>query len=445
MESDKMNGRELGVCELACQLLHDDFAGWGLGSLIVKASGPFSKDILYKALKQIYAEQPLLRARIRKGKKRYFFELDVEFEDIPIDIISYDSSELPLDYYEKEFDDLFPSEKYLWRFKWFKPDSKDKDSFFIFSFNHVLAEGGSAYIIFYDLLHKCKNIYGNIQIPLKPFEVMPKLEEILPDSPTYEEYISNQRSLFEGGADDKTPASLDRKEILTARPFDEYAPIGERRTHCVFHLFHETKLKKVIKFCKKHEITVNDLLNAILLKNVQENNDIPVAVSLETPINLKKYCSPVVSDKYFGLYIGVMPVSVTVFGQEDVLKLARSYRHAFELEFKSKAYYFPQSADVSDVVDNIICENVMKEKVDFAYSFMITNMGKYDFSGSTPFTIKEAYIAGGRGGGDQIMLVAVTTINDTMNLSFSYSYPLLSDENASDIINSFMHTLNSIQ
>jgi hypothetical protein len=440
------NSRELGVCELLCQLVHDDLGGFGLSSLLVKASGPFTQNLVNEAWKQIYLEQPLFRARLKMNKDKYHFVMDVDFENIPIDIIPYNSNVIPIEYYEQEFDDLFPSEKYLWRIKWFKPESIENDSFFIFSYNHVLAEGGSAYNILNDFLRNSMNIYNNSKECSEPFALMPKLEDILPGTPsTFETYMASLQDIQEGDSDEM-PASGNKNNVITTRPFDEYVPVGpgKRKTHCVFHLMNELKLKGLIKYSKKHEVTINDLLNAVILKVVQSNNNSPVEVILETPINLKAQCIPPVPNKYFGLYIGIIPVQVTVDNQADIATLAKEYKKVLERENKTKSYYFPQSATVSEVSDNIAGVDVMKARTEFAYSFMITNMGRFNFTEYSPFKIKETYVTGGRGAGDQILLIAVTTVNNVMNLSFSYSYPLLSDENAVKLIDSFMDILNNI-
>jgi len=431
--------RKLGYIETLCQLGHDEVHGMGNISVLAKIRGPLSIDILRDASKYLYEHHPLLKASIffDKEKDNYYFRFQNSFDDIPVEMIDLNENAVN-QIYESELDKLFDIAHYLWRILLLNDKKQSNTHYIILSMHHSIADGISSAYFIDELLGYCHSVFHKEKLLINPLPIYESLEEISPDAPSWIDYLKGSQA-NEWGSIKKTSF----EKYTTSMPYHQHQPLGKRQTHCLSFTLNKDLMERVKSKCKQEGTSVNAALGASLLLSAQKQFQEPIKLMLYTAISLREKCLPKIPVNELGCYASVIKEEYfNIDIHMNFWDLARQYRSDLQRELNKRTDLFPKGTTLSEIRQTFNTDTISQSK-EFNLNYMLTNLGKMDFARSRkPFELENIRFVGSRQGGDQVMVVAVLTVNDRMFLNFAYTHPLLSAEWAESFSKNFMDDLS---
>jgi len=273
--------------------------------------GPFDPDIVREALKLLQSKYAVLRSCVVcKDSNLHFEELPNAVESIDLTIIPrlHDShwKEVANRYLNKKYDSHLEKKDLLWGAQ-FLYNSSSLKSEMIFSFNQAIVDGISMITVSKDFLKLCYFIaQGNhptiVPLPLhKPLDellssqirTLPiSLWNLLPFPKSFVEF--KLRSIF--------------KSLLPIRsnalPLAAKADCNEREDGFVTGRISATDYIKLRKKWKNNSCTFSSLLASAYVLALQEILNLPEGfnIALRFPINMRKYCMPIVMNDEVGCF-----------------------------------------------------------------------------------------------------------------------------------------------
>ncbi len=309
--------RKLGNLEKA-QVITNEHYPYNAVIALRLTNGP-SEQALEEALKILQRRHPLLRARVEKEKKDFFFICD-NTPPIPLNITTRQNDDHWRDVLEDKLNqrmDLVTGPPvhvtYLTT-----PDSTESE--IIFSFQHSIIDEASGANILSELLTLCNKMDSGLpREPLIDLELSPPAEAFFPSF--YKGFGKKWHMAF----------------FLLRQMVDEFQyrlrSIGKRKAPLHWQgkcrtlslLIPKETSEALGKVSRKHRVTISNMFNAAMLmtahKHLYRQEKQPLRHFCFA--NLRSYLSPPLPSVHVGSYFSMMRFTVNMNGSRSLLELTK--------------------------------------------------------------------------------------------------------------------------
>lgn len=271
----KPHKRKLGYWEELCQTGNDHYHGNGVIAAVAKFSYPtLSLKRFEEAVRLLQAQQPLLRAHVKKSTLNSHFIIDdSENAYLPFQVLVRDSDSMWESLIELELNRPPRNQDYQWRLILLHCESDIQHELILIS-GHNIGDGISiAY--FFDSLFR---IYEDLQTK-NSFPIYPPVEKLL-------RHMDNKKT--------QPPEDF----IMTPIPYENTTPLGGRVTKNIYHSFSSEHTKSLLDHCKYKDFSVNAFINAVTLVSLAKILKKELSSTLHTPVNLRKWCQPEIPNDF---------------------------------------------------------------------------------------------------------------------------------------------------
>lgn len=422
MQANLKLKRKLGFWEYTCKYGHDYFAGTGNVSSCIEFHANFDIDDLKPTLQKLFMQHPLLRSTIKEHRHEAFLEETAEFNDIPIQVHHVPQLNLQ-DWLSQSLQQTFASESYLWRVNFYTSPALQQHVL-IATFHHSICDGLSAIHFVLDWL----SCIENKNLTLASLPGLEHVESYLPQSVSWSDMINYKKKL--------------RLQNSYKFPYNQFVKPKERKTECIIKRISATSFEYLKSTAKKHGVTIQGLLNAILLKTIA-NIEPKLAheqIALHTPINLRPYCSPEISMKHFGCFISMVTTCQLPITTMNLWNAAKLYKENLELT-RNEMGYCPKQFYIGDfdieTLNDLFEMPGSTKRSHFSGGFGISNLGSIDVNNfKTP--IKNLLFCTHRAMGDYVIFINTLSFENELQLVFCYCKDLLAEEWAHSFISEFI-------
>lgn len=417
--------RELGFWENTCKFGHDQFAGTGNVLSAARLEGYLNYDRIVEALRMLFNQHPLLRATLGESNYRPYFIINNCFENIPITFIPLTHDWLSA--FPNALKEKFITDRYLWR-AIIQSSEDQQNHVLIFIFHHAISDGLSAVTFIKQFLSKI-NQYS---IPSKPLPLLPSIEEQLNVQQGWNAFIDTKKKL----------------QQFSSSPweYEKFVRPTERVTQCIYRELSEQQLSNLYQKAKNHHVTLNSILNAAALCATQFVKGSEFNTFLHTPINLRPYCQPPLTDEHIGCYISMVTTEHQLTLTDCIWELAKDYQTQLKASIPTLGFC-PKHFNIADFdIETLAVLFEMpgsSKRSYFSGGFGISNLGKIQLEPelTQKFQIKHLVFCTHRAMGDYVIFLNVVTLKDKMQLLFCYCEPLISKETAELWVERFMGVL----
>jgi len=413
--------RELGCYETLHAKLHDLAGGHGTIVGVVSIDGALKPHIIKQTLSLLHKQHPLLRAVRQCVANKYYFESSAEFTDIPFHVCYKKKSHLWKTIIEQELAKPLLVDKYLWGVQLILPtETSEYQSEIVVAFCHSICDGISLLGFLNDLLNSYTTLEQGVFPNISPLPLLPPVEQLLEHQPSSKDFCIPQNNTW---------------------PYLTTAPFTKRRTKNQYRILPLSQLLELTKKCQEQHVSVNAALNAAIALAACKQRDGAINIQLHTPINLRSYCKPVVANNHFGCYSSIMNTQHSISPDGNFWKLACNYRQQCKTEIH-KANFLPTQFNLA-TLDQFIKNFCLNIRNHFSLGFGVTNAGQLRLTNKNEMQHKIKFIYGGtsRQAGDFVILLSAIMYGNQLFLTFSYTYPLLSDEWVNSFIDYFMESI----
>lgn len=245
--------------------------------------GTFKEEDIQRALHQIQAKHPWLRALITYDDQNIpWFEVPEHSLPIPVRIVPRKGEDDWQEESKKEWQTTFLYEELpLIRFVWIKGEEV---SDMLFVFHHCLCDGGSAMAFLYEFLQVLDNPASDIGIE----QPILGIQDVVPEA-----ILNNRRQ--------KLKAKFIGRLAATAI---KCIPVGkkavERQNDYLIHWkLDEAKSRELIAYCKSNDVTVNTFLSAAVLQAFRKVRGKLAFNKVSCPVDIRRFAPQIKNDHIF--------------------------------------------------------------------------------------------------------------------------------------------------
>lgn len=424
-----MQRRPLGAWESGFRSAHDMLNGTMLVTSCIHVKAVLEFEKIKLAFHYLFQAHPLLQATITAHGYNSFFNLNAEFENIPIEL--GDSKIEWQKQFETEIHTLLVPSQYLWRVKIQLHPLKQDEFYLLFTHHHAIADALSIV----NLVEQFMQIYdGLLQGQTYKLDALPFLtnvEQLLQETQNWEIFKSN----FE------TNQIIPLDKI----PYDTHVTISERVSKNKFFQIPFTVLNELLTKCRQYNVTFNSLLNAIILQTQHDLQPNYQNISLKTPVNLRSYCQPVIEKKHIGCFLSIVETRHQLYQTSSIWQLAKDFQHTL-YKMIPLTGFLPKKIDYAEIDIALAAQlfgvESAKRRKFLPNTFGVSNIGNVtiktmfnsvqlmDFVFSTNHLV-----------GNYYMFLSALTIHQQLRLIFTYVSPLISTKNADAFIDLFIQKL----
>lgn len=421
-----MQERPLGCWESGFRSAHDMLSGTMLvvSCADIQAEYDFSK--IQQSCHLLFKAHPLLQAAIEVRGFNAYFVLKTTFEDISITEINRKKDWQSQ--FSAEIHQPLEAQQYLWRVSAL-PTATGFKLFLIT--HHAIADAISQANLLEQFLEIYNTLIQNLKCEIKVWPLLKNVEANLKSAPSWDEFSANYEAV--------TLANIDQIAYETA------APIQERTSTSTFIKVDSVQLKHLLKKCKQNQVTLNSLLNAVMLKTQIELNPGHLNACLKTPVNLRKYCDSEMNESHIGCYLSIVETLHDI-ADKDLWTLAKEYQQQLRAAIP-KLGFLPRVIDYNEVdialVTKLFAVGSARRRKHLPNTFGVSNIGRlsikttFDHAKLNDFVFNTNHLVG-----NYYMFVSALTLQDELNLIFAYVTPLISDANAKRFIDVYLQKLN---
>lgn len=429
--------RPLGFVEFFTKFFHTHFYGSGQTVTMIRVNEQFDESLMKQALYCLYQKYPMLRMHFKEGinGNLSFVEMatPLKADNMPFIAMKKENEHQWKEIFHKKLQNIFKDDQLLWSLIALI-DNNNKNSDLILNFHHSIMDGFSRVQFIKDLFFFYHSVSTNCVQPIKSLPLLPSVEELLKN------YKKSKFYFF---------YNLIKESIVLnkIKPIYKYSPTptSQRETKWQTEKLDKENLEKTIIYCKKNDIKITDLLNALLIQSIKTclptitiNHRTNKKIIVLTSINCRRYFPSDVQTN-LGCYVIPIPIVHEINFYDNIPKIAKEYHLKLKKEIEINL------AMISNYKPNHfakkILENLAKSKKDHTSIIAVSNLGNLQID---HFSIQEFYNTTSELTGSYIILLNALTINNILFLTFAYTHPLMSDELANQIKESFIGHLNDL-
>jgi NRPS condensation-like uncharacterized protein len=214
--------------------------------------------------------------------------------------------------------------------------------------------------------------------------------------------------------------------------------ISAQKSKCKIFEINTLNVDSLKSYCRLNNITINQLINALVLKALSlsfKHNDEAV---IHTPVDLTEDIDCNIYKEEIGCFITVIQSIIKEFQQKDIVAIAKDYAKVFKENLKNAPSY--NQFDYEITKQGLISKFGRETKY-FNGGFAVSNIGEIHFSNpKIEKLIKEVYFSTSLAGGLGIFVLSVLTLKKELKLSLSYTSPLLDEK----FIDSFIYSFHQV-
>jgi hypothetical protein len=418
----------LGLLESYYCIAHELNLDNSNAALMIELEGELDIDLFKQALRYLYEKNPLLRASYDKDSEthEFFFQWDIEFSDIEIVITDSEAPDQAsgVEALEHSLGTLFKLRGPLWRVNLLRATGNKSIHYLIVGFHHAIIDGVSELNVAKSIINYYHTLLTQGSIPIQSLAKYPPVSFLFDKKLNFVTHCKNHDLFFEKYGE--------TKELL----YDNSIPLTESQTKVMLCDFDKDILERALVFARQHGVTLTSLLCATLLRAMylvtgQEET------TLQTPVNLRKYTQPELSDDIIGCYINGVKVIFRNIGAYTRLELlAQDYQRQFGDNFK--IFHIPPLDFPIREFEKFFGSPAVWVRDRFLWGFGVSNWGRVTLNqDSQSLKINAIHRATGRQLADAPFYLHIATINDEIMGAFNYVVPYMSQQKMADIIQAF--------
>ena len=425
-----MQERLLGCWESGFRSAHDMLSGTMLVVSCADIRAEYNFTRIQEACRRLFEIHPLLRAVIEVRGFNSYFVLKADFQDIPIQYTEVNN-------WQQQFDDEIHQplavNKYLWRVS-ILPTADSADGFKLFlSTHHAIADAISQINLLEQFLEIYSKLKQGLYFDTMELPFLKNIEAEIETALSWDEFSNNYEAVSQ--------AHIHKID------YEVTVPVQERKSSSKFIKIKNEQLQSLLESCKRRQVTFNSLLNAVMLKTQAELNPEYSDACLKTPVNLRNYCKPEISQKNIGCYLSIVETLHDI-ANKDVWMLAKEYQAQLHASIP-KTGFLPRVIDYNEVdialVTKLFAVGSARRRKHLPNTFGVSNAGrlniKTDFEDVklNDFVFNTNHLVG-----NYYMFVSALTLHDQLNLIFAYVTPLISETSAQKFIEMYLQQLSLI-
>lgn len=311
--------RQLGIFETA-ETLTDAYAPFNVVGVIEFESGISTKG-LRTALDRAQRRHPLLRARIRRHRGAFHYDLD-EVPPIPLEIIDRTGEDQWRRIAETELNRAFDIETGpLMRCSLLVGKSGTTASELVVSFLHTIIDGNSAINLVREILESWDAVATGRDLgEPRVLELLPPVEAFFP--PAYRGFRAKIRIAGFMARQLADEIGYRRRSRGTRR-----MPVhGTGQCRVLSRDLGGDDLNALVRATRRHRVTLNSALNAAMLVAVQRRlyHGAPVPLRNFNFAILRPYLQPPVEDHHLGSFHVMLRSTVNLGANQDFWQLAET-------------------------------------------------------------------------------------------------------------------------
>jgi len=427
--------RPLGKWETALHLLHEELEGTGITATILCCDGNLDVIHMRKALECCFQKHPALRAIIERSLSTNYFAYTAAFSDIEIQYLEGSHDDQWKSVVEASIGQKFDIATCLWRFHIVKSPAQCRYHC-ILTTHHIITDGLSISNVFDELLKYYEMIEYGQPIAIHTYDVMPPMESVLASRLDHEKF---QAPVLE------EPPISNRSYPLLQFAYQNFVPLGQRTTKCVYYILDNENNVRLLRACKAKQVTIGAALNAAMLCACRAMNATACSIRLLTPVSVRRFCQPEISREVLGFYVACVPTEHDVAADtlEVFWNLAKEYKYTLNAQTPKVILSESQQAELQPKpmnrmldIDEAFCRR------HFSAGCAISNKGRLALRkhyGS--LEIKAVYTSVSRQSGDIAVSLSVGEWQGQQMFAFSYADPLLSEDWVHNFIKTYLSCL----
>lgn len=428
------SARKLGFWETTCKFGHDYFAGTSNVVMRANIRGQLIPMHFLSALKLLYHRHPVLRAVIKEQQREWYFFYQENFDHIPVVFLDNNANEFEWhEVVENEMLQQFRQENYLWRVKVLQANQQQQHVIII-TFHHATVDGLSTVNFIHELLQIYSQLLQGHTIDLEALSQLPAIEQMLKQKNSWDNFLRHKEN-----------SKLQLASQQTWE-FHQFQPLAKRVMRNIYCTLSADQVVKLQQQARKQQATINAALNAAMLLAAQYQQGAPLNTTLHTPINLRKYCEPMVASAHLGCYISIVTTAhQDINNTTDFWWLARDYRQQLIDKIPAVGFcpcdFSLSNFDIMELIHLFDMPGSTKRRF-FSAGFGISNLGHVQLQSNYGALILDDFMfCTNHVMGEYIIFLHVVTMKDEMRLCFSYAEPLVDKECARLFVNNFMTIL----
>lgn len=289
--------------------------------------------IMKQALQSLQNRHPLLKAKIDKRAKHYYFS--------PTNFSGFEFN-LVLEFKEKDWIITIENELMrsfnlssgpLFSIHYFYSAIKEGESSLVASFHHSIMDATGAINLLGELLITCAALEANVPLPTK---ITTRL--LIPDPPEqhYPEAIHGKnirRPLFRFVG--RQAIDEIRYQWQTRRK-PKHAVMSQSVNKIIPLQFSKEHTTQLVQFARQHELTLNSLINATMLNVIWQKflDGASIPLRAFTFADLRSYLNPPASAEHTAPHVSMMRYMIDAKPGEGILDLAIKLNQKINQSFK---------------------------------------------------------------------------------------------------------------
>lgn len=321
--------RKLGRFELA-ETLSDEYSSFNVAGILFLENGP-TEDALRNALDKLQQRHPLLRVKILKQRKEYFFD-SRSVPKIPLDIIQRKSNSQWESVVETALNTRLDSDSGpLIRVTHIVNSTECPESELIFICHHSIVDASSMLTLYKELLGLCSKMENGESLNDFPeLTLLPPEEAFFP--PAYRGLSRKWQTM--GYMLRQMGDEIGYRLSMRGNPKAEIPLSGQCRI--LPQITPASITEKIIRASRRRKISLNSMITAVMLQAVAnmiyKGHDLPLRYF--TFANLRPYLKPPVPEENLGTYHSMLRSTIQVNKNQDFWELAERINSQAHQGFK---------------------------------------------------------------------------------------------------------------
>jgi NRPS condensation-like uncharacterized protein len=423
--------KKLGLLENLFEILHD------LGAMIdvnvAQIEGSITPNIIQQALYLVQKRHPMLQVHIVELADGFYFQSEGTPE-ITLRVIDKQHENQWIEIAQDELHQKFPrGTSPLCRVTFLRSSTSNGITEIIATFHHAITDGMSCMRFIDDLLSYCQQIAAGERISeVVTMQALPPLEDMLHPSPASKNNVEENQ--------EKPDQKIPQPKLI----IESEAPLSARRTCLVPRILSKEMTLMLINRCKQEETTVHGALCAAMLFGAAKlaDTDIPIHLSCNSNVNLRKYCEPEVKDDYIGCLVSALEESHTWENNTNFWDLARECKSKISCSISLGVPINRIHSDNLRQVEKQLLIYMSQHEMGRRHTISVSNLGRVnllDDYGS--FKLKELYFATGQHVVGACFWLGVVTFHEQLFCTFAHVIPVVSAKTTQLFTDSVMATM----